>query len=194
MSKSRDSADSEFPAYRDTPYGILYRPRSAWIQIPILLATLAACIPLGRGVGLSLGGLSDNAQVFLYVPFLLVLFGGYSLWMARLQAMAFDLVGRGLFKALFILIVRRRKPENLEELIPTPEKLERMAVRAQQASSAFWIVAIPIGILASIAALLIRSDAGPVMRAFSVGSGCIVWGILLAFLARRGYLPILEDA
>ncbi len=193
MSKITDSADSEFPAYRDTPYGILYRPRSAWVQIPLLNATLAACIPLGRVVGLSLGGLSDNAQVFLYVPFLLVLFGGYSLWMARLQAMAFDLVGRGLFKALFILIVRRRKPENLEELIPTPEKLER-AVRAQQASSAFWIVAIPIAFLASAAALLIRSDAGPVMRAFSVGSGCIVWGIILAFLARRGYLPILEEA
>lgn len=187
------STSGATPDRRETPYGVLYRPRPWWIQAPLLLGAFAGSIGLGEAVGLTLGGLSENAQIFLYLPFVLVLVAGYSLWMARLQALAFDMLGRSLLKALFILIVRRRKPENMEELIPTVEKIEKMAVRAQQASSAFWIVAIPIGLFGGGAAMLIDAPAGILFRAFAVGAGCVVWGYILTFLARRGWLPILEE-
>lgn len=183
----------EMPDRRETPFGTLYRPRPWWVQVPLIVGAFAASIGLGEIIGVALGGVSEGAQVFLYIPFILVLAAGYSLWMARLQALAFDMLGRGLLKALFILIVRRRKPEGMEELIPTPEKLEKMAVRAQQASSAFWIVAIPIGMGGGAGALLIGAPAGPLARAFSVAAACLVWGYMLAFLARRGWLPILDE-
>jgi hypothetical protein len=181
------------PDLRVTPYGILYRPRSMWIQAPLLIGAFLGSIGIAEGVGRGFGGVSEAAQIFLYLPFVLVLVLGYSLWMARLQALAFDMLGRGLLKALFILIVFRRKPKNPEEFMPTVEKIEKMAVRAQQATSSFWMVSLPIGFVGAAGALLIDAPAGPISRAFAVGAGCVVWGVILAFLGRRGWLPILEE-
>lgn len=176
----------------ETPHGALYRPRPMWIQIPLLIAAFFAGPCFGGAIGGLLGGVSENAQIFLYIPYALVFFVGYALWQARLQALAFDLLGRSLLKALFILIVKRRKPEDLTEVIPSKEKLLRAMVRAQKAANSFWIVAIPIGMLSGAAATLIESDAGALASGASVGGGCVPWGWALGLLARRGYLPFAE--
>jgi hypothetical protein len=121
-----------------------------------------------------------------------ILFLGYALWTARLQAIAFETLGRGLLRALFLLIVRRKKPESLDDVLPTREKLERMAVRGQKAASSFCLVAFPVAIVSGAITALLDSDTGVAPRVAVVVAASLLWGALLSFLARRGWLPILE--
>lgn len=177
----------------ETPHGVLYKPQPMWIQIPMLFAAFGGSIGLAWLVGVMIGGLSEGAQIFLYVVYLMVFMFGYSLWMARLQALGMELIGRGLLKALFVILILRRKPEGMEELMPTKEKLLKFAVRAQRAASAFWMVAIPLAAGAGAGSLLMQSEAGWMMRGLLTSSGCLAWGTALAMLARRGYLPLPEE-
>lgn len=176
-----------------TPHGMLYRPQPMWIQIPMLFAAFAGGPGLAHAVAYALGGVSEAGRMFLYIAYMMVFMSGYSLWVARLQALGMELLGRSLFKALFVIIVHRRKPEGLEELIPTKEKLLKFAVRAQRAASAFWMVAIPIAGLVGAGSLLMSSETGLVLRALLTTSGCLAWGTALSMLARRGYLPLPEE-
>lgn len=179
--------------YRDTPYGRFYRPKATWVQIVLLFGAFIAGPALGWVTGQLLGGLSDNAQVVVYIPYVLVFFFGYGLWLSRLQAIAFEFLGRSIFRALFHIIVRRQRPQKLEDVLPTPEKLEQMVVRAQQASSSFLWASVPIGLLFALIACFVRSSMPWYANAAAVLAGVVAWGWMLSRLGRRGYLPLPEE-
>jgi hypothetical protein len=117
---------------------------------------------------------------------------GYGFWVARLNAIAFEGIGRGILKALFLLLIRRKKPPSLEEVIPSKEKLLEMAVRSQKAAWSFLTAAIIVAVPAGLVALAIDSDASAFSRLFLISGGAVAWGCLLGFLGRRGYLPMPE--
>ena len=178
---------------RETPFGTFYRPRSIALQMMTLLGALFGILLIGWLISHSLGGLSKNAQIFLFIPFFLILVLGYGLWLSRLEALAFEIIGKGILRALYDLIVKRKKPDSLESILPPKEKLEEMAVRAQRASSSFFIVAIPVAIGAGLAALFIESPNGVWLRICVISGGCLLWGRFLTNLGRRGYLPLPEE-
>lgn len=177
----------------ETPFGTLYEPVGQWVQVSALLGVFGGSIALGRLAGLALGDLGETESNLLFIPFVAVLFAGYALWSARLKALAFEMVGKGILGALWTLVVRRRKPENLQDLLPSKEKLLEMAVRAQKTSSSFRIAALPVAGIAGLVVLLFDATVGPVTRVLVVAGGCLAWGWFLARLARRGYLPVMEE-
>lgn len=140
---------------------------------------------------LCFGEISQKAGLFLLIPFPLVFMLGYGAWAARLQAIAFELLGRSLFKALFQLIVRRRKPD-WQQVLPDRDKVMQLAVRAQKAAWSFLFVAIAIAVFAGAAAVFISSQLNFFLRPLAVAVPVVLWGWLLALLGRRGYLPLPE--
>ena len=171
----------------ETPHGTLYQPKPYGLQILLLIVAFLG----GPGIGWTVSqlfGISPHSAWLLYVPLTLVFFLGYALWAARLAAIAFDTIGRGLLWALFKLIVQRKKPEKLEDVLPSRDKLERMAVRAQRAGWSFFVVAIPLGMAGALLSVLIGADSAAL-----VPTVCFLWGYTLGFLARRGYLPLPES-
>ncbi len=178
---------------KQTQFGTLYAPQPTWLQMLILIGAFFGGFVVAKGVIWRLGGLSDAAQTGLYVAFAAVLVLGYALWMARLRAIVFHGISKGLLTALFKLIVRRQKPDSLEDLLPSEEKLTKMAVGAQKAASAFTIAGIIVSAIAAPISLLIAADAAAAARVVTIAVALIVWGTALAFLGRRGYLPILEE-
>ena len=176
----------------DTPYGTLHAPKSVGVQFAVLATVFVGGLVIGNIVGRALGGVSDAAQVFLYLPFLAILFLGYALWVARLQAIAFDGMGRGILKALFSLFVKRQKPKGLQDVIPSEEKLREMAVRAQKAAWSFLTMSVPIGGGAVLIAAFFDAHASFALSIMLVGGTCIAWGYVLSLLGRSGYLPLPE--
>lgn len=176
----------------ETPFGRLYEPRGGIVQFLTFCMAFFGGPVFGMGVGSLLGNLSESAQIALYVPFVMTFFLGYTLWVSRLNMLAFNLIGRGLFKALFCLIVLRRKPRNVEDILPSRDKLLEAAVKAQQAGWSFFAASIPVAGLAMLGALIIDADTGPAGRLAVVGSACLLWGYALGWLGRHGYLPIME--
>lgn len=177
----------------DTPYGRLYRPLDQWQQILALLAAFFGGPGVGWITGSVIGDLSETASTLLYVPYVLVFFTGYALWVARLNAIAFEGIGRAVIRTLFNLIVFRRKPASVDEVLPTREKLLEMLVRAQKAGASFATVSWPIGLLAGFGAMLFDSAWSAGALFFVVGVTCVVWGYVLAYLGRRGWLPFMEE-
>jgi hypothetical protein len=139
------------------------------------------------------GDLSEAARTFLYVPYLLVFFCGYSLWVMRLNALVFHGIGWNLLKVFFQWILLKRKPRSVEEVLPSKEQWLEMLVRAQKAGASFGPVGWPIGITAGLMALLFSSAMGPLSRFALVAGSCIAWGHLLGCLGRRGWLPFMQE-
>jgi hypothetical protein len=177
----------------DTPYGRLYRPLHQWAQIAVLFAAFCAGPAIGWLIGHVPGDLSETARTMIYVPFVLVFFAGYALWIARLNAIVFDVLGRSFLKAFLLMLIRRRKPESFQDLVPTREKLLQMAVRAQKAGASFAIPGWPIGLIAGLLSVFFQSGFGAVALFLLLSSSVIGWGYLLAILGRRGYLPFMES-
>ncbi|MCB1749083.1 MAG: hypothetical protein KDK06_18040 [Gammaproteobacteria bacterium] len=159
----------------------------------MLLLAFAGGPLCGSLVGRIPGDLSENARTFLCVPFVLVFFLGYALWIARLNAIAFDGLGRTLLKTLFLLVVRRRKPERIEEVMPSRETLLEMAVKAQRAGASFRPASYPIALIAGLAALAIDTAASATSMFLLVAGSCAAWGIALGWLGRHGWLPFMEE-
>jgi hypothetical protein len=178
----------------DTAHGRLVKPQGFGLQALTLVAAFAGGPALGWAVGQAPGDLSETARTFLYVPFVLVFFLGYAAWVARLKVIAFQGLGLPLLRALFLLVVRRQKPKSIEEVLPTRERLLEMAVKAQMAAASFRRVAWLVGIGAGFVAALFDSAMGAGSRFVLVSASCIAWGYALAFLGRRGWLPIMEEA
>lgn len=176
-----------------TPHGRLYRPLHEGFQILVLIGAFLGSLVVGWLVGMAPGDLSDTAQTLAFVPFLMVLFFGYAAWVARLNALAFDLIGRSVLKALLLLILRRQKPKSIKELIPSEEKLQDMAVRAQRAGASFGPASWPVALGAGIGAMLFDSTLSALALFALLGCSTLAWGYALAFLGRRGYLPIMEE-
>jgi hypothetical protein len=180
-------------SFLDTPYGRLYRPLGHWRQILVLVAAFAGGLAVGWLVGAIPGDLSDTARSVLYVPYVAIFFLGYAAWIARLNAIAFDTLGRSLLMALFLLIVRRQRPKSVDEVLPSKEKILEMAVRAQKAGASFGPASWPLALLAGFAAMLFDSASGAVGLFLWVALSCLAWGYLLARLGRRGWLPFMEE-
>ena len=185
--------DRDMPAKLETEKGTLYRPQHLGIQFLILIACFAGGTQIGRIIAIILGDLSENARIFLYLPFPAILFFGYSIWIARLNALAFELLGRGILTVIFILIFRRKKPESIQEVLPSEDKFIEMVVRAQKAASSFLLASFPVAIAAGLLAMFIDSGSSVFLQATLVAGSCILWGMALKYLGQRGYLPILEE-
>ncbi len=168
-------------------------PPSTWIQALVLFGVFLGGPAFGWLIGLLLGNLSQTAQTLLYIPYVLILFAGYSVWMARLNALGFELLGRSIFKTLFNLIFRRKRPEKFEDVLPSKEVLAEYALRALKTTSSFIWVALPIAAFSALVAVFFNSNAGLFTRIVAVGSSCLFWGYILSAFAKRGYLPIMED-
>lgn len=176
----------------ETGAGRLYKPQPWGIQACFFVAAFAGAVGAGWVVGAAMPDLPEGARNFLFVPFVLIFFLGYGLWLARLNALAFQFIGKGILKTLFMLIVLRRKPQKLEDVLPSREKLLEMLVRGQRAASSFLAAAFPVGIVAGVIALFFETAMSLLMREVFVAGGCIAWGWLLMYLGRRGYLPFPE--
>ncbi len=153
----------------------LNKPQRPMVQVLVLLGAFLGSVVLGWLVAAIVGGVSENAQLVVHVPYLMVLFLGYGLWSTRLKAITMRHVSAGLLRALWSLLARRKCPQNLADVMPDQAALEQMALEAQQACSSFTTVAWPLARLVVLAA------------------SCLVWERLLNRLARLGYLPSLEE-
>lgn len=176
----------------DTPYGKLYEPKRTLVQFAVFAGAFFGGPLFAMLVGGFLGGLSETAQTALYVPFVAIFFLGYGLWVSRLNLLGFNLLGRGLLKTFFMLIVLRRKPASLQDVLPSPEKFVEAAVKAQKAGWSFLLMAIPVACVAALTAMIVDAETGAAGRAVIVGGACLVWGYVLGWLARHGYLPFMD--
>lgn len=176
----------------ETPHGRLYRPQSQSKQILVLIAAFVASMSLGGWVAAIPGDLSTAAQVAFHIPYVLVFFLGYGLWVARINAIVFDTIGRSVLKALWQLIVHRKQPDARETILPSKEKLLEMLVKAQKGGASFrsisWGVA-PLGVLVG---LLCESAMPEMQLVILLVVTVLAWGYLLGFLGRRGWLPFPE--
>ena len=172
----------------ETPHGRLYRPQSQSKQILALIASFVASMSLGSWVAAIPGDLSTAAQVAFHIPYVLVFFLGYGLWVARINALVFDAIGRSVLKALWQLIVHRKQPEARETILPSKDKVLEILVKAQKGGASFrgisWAVA-PLG-------LLCESATPEMQLVVLLMSTVLAWGYLLGFLGRRGWLPFPE--
>lgn len=180
------------PETIETPHGRLYKPSGGLVQFVCFAAAFFGGPLLGVLIGMYMGDLSDTAQIALYLPFVAIFFLGYGLWTARLSALAFTGIGRGILKALFMLIVRRKKPDSVHDVLPSKEKLLEMAVKAQKSAWSFLLIAIPVALVSVFVALLFETSVSAWERVLLIGGGVLAWGWLLGTLGRRGLLPIME--
>jgi hypothetical protein len=150
-----------------TPYGRLYRPQSQSRQIIALIAAFLASMSLGSWVAAIPGDLSTAAQAVIHIPYVLVFFFGYGLWVARVNAIVFDAVGRSVLKLLWQVIVHRKPPDARETVLPTREKLIEVLVKVQKGGASFRGISWPI------AALSLPVDCCAKARCVGCGSsGC----------------------
>lgn len=175
-----------------TAHGVLYAPASQGRQLLNLFGVFCLSLLVGFVPRIAFGDLSENARTFLHVPFVLVFGFGYAGWAARLQALGMELLGRSLFKALVQIILFRRKPKSLADVLPDRDKLTQLAVRGQKAASSFLIVSIPIALLSGLAAIFIKSELGWFLRFPVAVVPVVLWGWWLMRLGRRGHLPFPE--
>jgi len=178
---------------KQTPYGLLYPPANLGRQLLNFVGVCGLSLVLGFLPRLAFGEISEMASTLLHVPFVLVFGFGYAGWAARLHALGMQFLGRSIFKVLFQLILFRRKPQSLAEVLPDKEKLLEMAVRGQKATSSFLIVSFPIALLAAFATLFIKTELGWFLRFPVVGAPVVLWGWWLMRLGRRGHLPFPES-
>jgi hypothetical protein len=187
---------SEHPtpgAYVDTPIGRLHKPLPFGKQALVLGAAFFGGPMVGWLMGEIPGDLSESARTMLYVPYVATFFLGYALWVARLNAIAFDAIGRSLLVALFRMIVLRRKPASPAEVLPSKEKLLEMAVRAQKAGASFVPASLPIAGLAGLIVMLFDTDMSRVALLLATVTTCVGWGCVLGWLGRHGWLPFMEE-
>lgn len=127
------------------------------------------------------------------LPGALIFFLGYAVWVARLSAIVFDTIGRSVLRALFAMIVWKRRPDSDRDVLPSRERLLEMLVRAQKAGLSFAPVGWLVGLGAGLAATLFTSQVSASGRFLFVAATSVAWGHLLARLGRRGWLPFPEE-
>lgn len=189
----RISAHNDIPADGlETPYGRLYRPQSTGIQIAALVVAFIASMSLGSWVAAVPGDLSTAAQVAFHIPYVLVFFFGYGLWVARVNAIVFDTIGRSILKVLWQLIVHRKQPDARESILPSREKLLEALVKVQKGGASFRGVSWPLAALALPIGLLVESSMRGMELVVLLAATILAWGFALGYLGRRGWLPFPE--
>jgi hypothetical protein len=173
-----------------TPEGMVYPLQPLATQLLVLFAALAGSIGLAAFFVWIFGVSAHLHRILVYLPCLLTFAFGFALWLSRLKLIALQGIGKGLWGAAVAMFVTRQRPTNLQELLPTRELLERMAVRAQKAASTFMHVAILLVLGWTPVALLSRLPIGLVLI---VALCTMLYGHLLARLGRHGYLPFPEE-
>ena len=176
----------------ETPHGRLYRPQSQSKQILALIASFVASMSLGSWVAAIPGDLSTAAQVAFHIPYVLVFFLGYGLWVARINALVFDAIGRSVLKALWQLIVHRKQPEARETILPSRDKVLEILVKAQKGGASFRGISWAVAPLGAPLGLLCESATPEMQLVVLLMSTVLAWGYLLGFLGRRGWLPFPE--
>lgn len=123
---------------------------------------------------------------------MLVFFFGYGLWVARVNAIVFDTIGRSVLKALWQMIVHRKQPDARETVLPSREKLIELLVRVQKGGASFRGISWPIAALALPIGLMCESSMRGMELVALLAATIIAWGFFLGFLGRRGWLPFPE--
>ncbi|QQR90918.1 MAG: hypothetical protein IPJ88_04080 [Myxococcales bacterium] len=182
------------PMRMQTPYGILYPPRGHWVQGGLLLLAFVGNFAAAKLCGSLLGGISSKAQEALYIPFFIIMFVGYALWVTYLKALAFDLIAKSLWRVVFNWLLHRKKPSSPHEIMPSKEKLVEAAVRAQKGARGFIIVSLPIAFISALLATTIESQRNFIVEFWIVSFCCVGWGLVLSILGRRGFLPLPEES
>ena len=177
----------------ETPYGHLYRPLNTGKQILVLVTAFIVTMSLGAWVAAVPGDLSSAAQVILHFPYILVFFGGYSIWVARLNAIVFHGIGRSLITILWRLIFHRKQPSSIAEILPSREKLLEMLVKGQRAGASFRGVSWPIALAGALCTMLFETSMLTIELSALTAATVISWGYVLGFLGRRGWLPFPES-
>ena len=189
----RISVHNDIPPHGlETAYGRLYRPQSQGRQIIALIAAFVASMSLGAWVAAIPGNLSTAAQAVFHIPYVLVFFFGYGLWVARVNAIVFDTIGRSVLKALWQMIVHRKQPDARETVLPSREKLIELLVRVQKGGASFRGISWPIAALALPIGLMCESSMRGMELVALLAATIIAWGFFLGFLGRRGWLPFPE--
>lgn len=169
----------------EMPQGRLYRPLKDGWQILILIIVIIAGPVIGWLIGAIPGDLSESARNSLGLPFFVILAIGYLIWMARVSAVLFGSVGGALFR----LFTRKEKPRTLEEIY-SREKILQATLKAQKTGTIFRAVSWPIAIITGLAALFFNTEMSSLVLSALVMAACLGWGYLLAYLGRRGFLPL----
>jgi hypothetical protein len=177
----------------NTPNGYLYYPPALGKQILFLVAAFFSAILLGWLICKIVGNLSDFASGVIYFVFLLIFFLGYGLWLGSVHALVFSRIKWPLIKMAVKFFVWKEKPFSVKEFLPEREKLIEMMVRVQKFSRAFLIISWPIGILGSFATLFMSSSLNSSILFLLVFVTSVLYGYLLSYFGRRGYLPLPEE-
>lgn len=176
----------------ETPYGWLYRPQSQTTQIVALIAAFLVSMSLGSWVAAIPGDLSTAGLVAFHVPYVLVFFLSYGLWLARINAIVFDAFGRSVLKVLWQLIVHRKQPDSMEAVLPSRDKLLELLVKAQKGGASFRGISWPMAALSMLIGLLCESATPAMQLVTLLTATTLAWGFSLGFLGRRGWLPFPE--
>lgn len=177
----------------DTPGGYLYYPPKQSKQILFLVASFFTAIFLGWMISSIPGDLSDLASGVIYFVYLMVLILGYSVWVSWISALLFDTIKLPLIKIIFGFIFRRKKPDSIEELLPTREKAVELMVRAQKAAKIYFILSWPIGILGGFFTMFMDTSTSASFLFIIVLSSAVLFGYVLYYFGRRGYFPFPEE-
>ena len=178
---------------REHSIKVVYQQKSAGVQIMVFIGVLMSIPVIGWFVSNLLGTLSTNAQTAIYISFFLILLFGYGLWFVRLGVRAISAIGKNVLFAIFRLGKQKKEQKGQEERLPIAEGHDQFDIALQQTASSFFIVSILMGVVSGLSAIFYESATEAWLRVCIVFGACLLWGLFLANLAKRGYLPIPSD-
>ena len=177
----------------ETPGGYLYYPPNQGIQILFMFAAFFTAIFLGWFISKVAGITSDFASGFICFVFLMIFIIGYGLWVSFVGALAFNSIKWPIIKVLVKLFIKKEKPKSINEFLPDREKLIELLVRVQKHTRWFLIICWPIGILGGFASLFMSSSLSSSFLFLLIFICSVIYGHLLYYFGRRGYLPLPEE-
>lgn len=184
-----------------TPHGVLYPPVSWPLQAASFIAALAggpsAGYLLARATGVPDGWGRFTCIAAFFAAFIL----GYMLWLTRVKAILATAFGGTVVRILLALAwhaLWRREPDQavhdrLKAMAPDTGTIQKVVVKMQRAASSFAFVSLPVGMAASAAVALLPGAASPLLSATLLLPACVAYGLAVARLGRRGYLPMSSD-
>jgi MFS family permease len=177
----------------ETGRGHLYPLPKQGKQILFLVSGFSTAILLGFIVSSIPGDLSDFAKGVIYFVYIFIFILGYGAWASWLGAIAFKSFKLPLMKILFRVFARKEKPDSLEKLLPTREQAFEILVRSQKAAIIFFILSWPIGKLGGVASLFMNTSISALYFFIIIVITAVMFGYIIFYFGRRGYLLFPED-